>query len=111
MIPAVMMQLDALYTFAQYELMRRHPGERWLVLHRGTHYPEEYVVCTPKNPGEATHVRLNNISSFTSDREVAWELGSSVWKVRVPITKIVCFSGLLPHQLLGGEYRVTPLRY
>lgn len=121
MVPAIMMQLDVLYTFAQYELMRRAPDRRWLTLYRGTHDPEEYVVHTDAAPAPGTLVvRLNNISSFTSDREVAWEFGSSVWTVRVPTAKIVCFSGLLPPQLLGGEseylvlggdYRVTPLRY
>ena len=119
MIPAIMMQLDVLYTFAQYEMMRRYPCERWLTLYRGTHDPQEYAI-RPSAPGTDTLVRLNNISSFTSDREVAWEFGSAVWAVRVPVTKIVCFSGLLPPQLLGGEseylvlggeYRVQPLRY
>lgn len=115
----VAMQLDLLYTFCQDELRRRHTGERWLTLYRGTHDPEEYAVRD--RPGDAgTVVRLNNLSSFTSDVEVAWEFGSAVWEVRVPLAKIVCFSGLLPPQLLGGEseylvlggeYRVRTLRY
>ena len=46
---------------------------------------------------------MNNLSSFTDDAEVAWEFGSSVWEVRVPLAKIVFFSGLLPRHLLGGE--------
>lgn len=120
MVPAILMQLDVLYTFAQYELMRRRPGERWLTLYRGTHDPEEYAIRAPSGDAPGPIVRLNNISSFTADREVAWEFGSAVWEVRVPRTKIVCFSGLLPPQLLrgeaeylvlGGDYRVTPLRY
>lgn len=115
----VSMQLDLLYTFCQLELARRHPGERWLTLYRGTHDPEEYAVHD--HPDESgLIVRLNNLSSFTADREVAWEFGSSVWEVRVPLAKIVCFSGLLPPQLLageseylvlGGEYHVRRLRY
>ncbi|WP_221031087.1 NAD(+)--dinitrogen-reductase ADP-D-ribosyltransferase [Actomonas aquatica] len=115
----VAMQLDLLYTFCQDELARRYPGERWLTLYRGTHDPEEYAV---QDGGDAdgTLVRLNNLSSFTADREVAWEFGSSVWEARVPLSKIVCFSGLLPPQLLageaeflvlGGEYQVRRLRY
>lgn len=65
-------------------------------------------------------MELNNLSSFTSDREIAWEFGSSVWEVKVPLAKIVFYSGLLPrsllegekeHLVLGGEYRVKKLRF
>ncbi len=115
----VSMQLDLLYTFCQDELARRHPDRRHLTLYRGTHDPEEYAVSDGA-VHDATIVRLNNLSSFTSDREVAWEFGSSVWAVQVPLAKIVFFSGLLPRHLLegeseflvlGGEYRVQPLKY
>jgi len=104
----VLMQLDLLYTFCQDELRRRFPGERWLKLYRGTHDPEEYAIHTPTG-GNANRskrqalVQLNNLSSFTSDPEVAWEFGSSVWEVTVPLAKIVFFSGLLPKSLLTGE--------
>lgn len=115
----VSMQLDLLYTFCQDELRRRYPLETHLPLYRGTHDPEEYAVHDTPAP-DASLVRLNNLSSFTSDRETAWEFGSSVWEVRIPLPKIVFFSGLLPRHLLegeseflvlGGEYRVKPLRY
>lgn len=99
---AVAMQLDLLYTFGQYELQRRYPGERWLTLYRGTHDAEEYAVRDLPSDRRALVV-FNNLSSFTSDPEVAWEFGSLVWKVRVPLQKIIFFSGLLPSHLLGGE--------
>ncbi len=118
-IMGVAMQLDLLYTFCQEELLRRHPERAHLTLYRGTHDPEEYAVRSA--PGaDGTLVRLNNLSSFTSDREIAWEFGSAVWAVEVPLAKIVFFSGLLPRHLLegeseflvlGGEYRVKPLRF
>lgn len=112
------MQLDLLYTFCQDELKRRLPGQRWLTLYRGTHDPEEYAV----RDGGANHelVELNNLSSFTSDLEVAWEFGSLVWEVKVPLQKIVFFSGLLPksilegeaeYLILGGTYRVKTRLY
>lgn len=99
---AVAMQLDLLYTFCQYELVRRYPDQRWLILYRGTHDPDEYAVRDQSSERRAL-VAFNNLSSFTSDSEIAWEFGSLVWKVRVPMQKIICFSGLLPPQLLGGE--------
>ena len=95
-------QLDLLYTFCQYELARRKPESRWLTLYRGTHDPEEYSLR--HEPGtKDSIVELNNLSSFTSDREVAWEFGSSVWEAKIPRSKIVFFSGLLPRNLLEGE--------
>lgn len=115
----VAMQLDLLYAFCQYELARRHPGTRWLTLYRGTHDPAEYAV-RDRAPGDIAMVQLNNLSSFTADVEVAWEFGSQVWEVRVPLPKIVFFSGLLPphtlggeaeYLVLGGDYRVKTLLY
>lgn len=112
-------QLDLLYTYCQDELARRHPGERSLTLFRGTHDPNEYVPRHAAGEGGAV-VELNNLSSFSSDREVAWQFGSIVWEARVPLAKIVCFSGLLPrnlldgekeHMVMGGEYRVRRLRW
>ncbi|MDR3228858.1 MAG: NAD(+)--dinitrogen-reductase ADP-D-ribosyltransferase [Puniceicoccales bacterium] len=70
--------------------------------------------------GGESLVELNCLSSFTSDSEVAWEFGSRVWEARVPLAKVVFFSGLLPRWLLGGEsewlvlggeYRVKSLRF
>ena len=101
-----LMQLDLLYTFCQDELRRRFPGEKWVMLYRGTHDSEEYNIRkTGDGAGEkrAALVQLNNLSSFTSDAEVAWEFGSSAWEVRVPFAKIVFFSGLLPKHILSGE--------
>jgi NAD+--dinitrogen-reductase ADP-D-ribosyltransferase len=133
----VMMQLDLLYTFCQVELQRRFPSQRWTTLYRGTHDPEEYTVRSQADPSPSPSpaasasdkpvpsppqgqvlVQFNNLSSFTSDPEVVWEFGSSAWEVKVPLPKILFFSGLLPNSILGGEseylvlggyYRVRPM--
>lgn len=113
----VLMQLDLLYTFCQDELRRRFPDEKWKTLFRGTHDSEEYTIRQQTENGakRGALVQLNNLSSFTSDPEVAWEFGSSAWEVKVPFAKIVFFSGLLPksclvgeseHLVLGGYYNV-----
>jgi len=99
---AINSQLDLVFEYSQYELSRRFPGERWITLYRGTHDPDEYELLSPESKGR-NFVRLNNLSSFTSERERAWEFGSTVWKVRVPIFKVFFFSGLLPDNLLRGE--------
>lgn len=95
-------QLDLLYEFSQDELKRRHPGTNWLVLYRGTFDGPCYPARPGENPGESI-VSLNNLSSFTSDRECAWEFGSTVWEVRVPLAKIFFFADLLPESILKGE--------
>lgn len=99
-----LMQLDLLYTFCQDELRRRFPGEQFKTLYRGTHDSEEYLVQR-EDPGKSRNllIQLNNLSSFSSDPEIAWEFGSSAWEVRVPFAKIIFFSGLLPKSILSGE--------
>jgi NAD+---dinitrogen-reductase ADP-D-ribosyltransferase len=98
---AVAMQLDLLYTFCQFELSRRYPETSHLRLFRGTHDPEEYEIR--QHADKKALVRLNNLSSFTSNIETAWEFGSLVWEAEIPLSKIIFFSGLLPTDLLAGE--------
>jgi NAD+--dinitrogen-reductase ADP-D-ribosyltransferase len=117
-ITGIGVQLDVLYAYCQHELRRRHRDTQWLTLYRGTHDPEAYTVKEAVGLGRDRLVEFNTVSSFTADREVAWEFGSAVWKVQVPLAKIVYFSGLLAGNLLqgeqeyivlGGDYLVTPL--
>lgn len=116
---AIESQLDLLFEFSQYELQRRHPQERWLTLYRGTYDAGSYEIIADDCTNQPV-VRMNNISSFTLDRECAWEFGSTVWEVRVPLAKMFFFSDLLPDSILrgeheylviGGEYRVRKLLY
>ena len=116
---AILSQLDVLYEFCQYELARRIPGSRWITLWRGTCDAKDYRVIEQGKRRSAC-ILMNNLSSFTSDRECAWEFGSTVWETSVPVAKIFFFSGLLPDSILkgedeylviGGEYRVRELLY
>ena len=81
---------------------RRHPGKVWLSLYRGTHDPDDYHTLSVVSPRERI-VRLNNLSSFTPDSERAFEFGSTVWEVRVPVVKVFFFSHLFPQSILKGE--------
>ncbi len=99
---AIYSQFDLLYEFCQYEWQRRRPDSLTLPLYRGTNDAEEHPVIRRKEKRESC-VRLNNLVSFTSDREKAWEFGSTVWESIVPACKIIFFSGLLPDSLLWGE--------
>jgi NAD+--dinitrogen-reductase ADP-D-ribosyltransferase len=111
---AIQSQLDILYEYCQYELFRKYPSTPVIPLYRGTYDASEHDVI--EQIDRRTHiVRLNNLVSFTSDEERAWEFGSTVWEVLVPLGKIFFYNDLLPgsimkgegeYLVIGGEYRV-----
>ena len=111
---AIQSQLDILYEYCQYELFLKHPENRIIPLYRGTYDANEHEVIEQIDK-RCQIVRLNNLVSFTSDEERAWEFGSTVWEVQVPLCKIFFYNDLLPgsimkgegeYLVIGGEYRV-----
>jgi NAD+---dinitrogen-reductase ADP-D-ribosyltransferase len=115
---AIFSQLDLVFAFAQDELARRLPGERWLTLYRGVNDvgPQELLAREGKR---RLVVRLNNLCSFTRDPERAWEFGTTVWRAQVPLARVFFFSGLFPtsllkgeeeHLVIGGEFRVDEIK-
>jgi NAD+---dinitrogen-reductase ADP-D-ribosyltransferase len=114
---AINSQLDLLYEYCQYELAKKYPNRNLLTLYRGTYERCEHDILETISKREEI-VRLNNLNSFTTDEERAWEFGFIVWEVQVPLAKIFFFSELLPNSILkgegeclviGGEYRVKRL--
>lgn len=112
---AIYSQFDLVYRYCQYELCRQRAGRRWLTLFRGTYDASEHLI-TERIDRRHYYVRLNNLSSFTSEVERAWEFGTTVWQVEVPVVKIFFFSDLIAtvhlrgedeYLVIGGEYRVT----
>ena len=116
---AVEAQFDLLYEFVQYELRRRNPGVPSFTLYRGIRNLADYRVL--ENPGgDGTVVLLNNLNSFSSRLEHAWQFGSCVFEADVPAAKIFFRADLLPDVLpkgeeealvIGGEYEVTVRSY
>ncbi len=111
---AIQSQLDILYEYCQFELMNKFRDTSLIALYRGTYDANEHDVIEQTGKREQI-VRLNNLVSFTSDEERAWEFGSTVWKVMVPLCKIFFYNDLLPgsimkgegeYLIIGGEYRV-----
>jgi NAD+---dinitrogen-reductase ADP-D-ribosyltransferase len=98
----VFSQLDLLYEFTQDELELRHPREARICLYRGVDENAEHSVISQQGKRQFV-VRTNNLCSFTLERELAWEFGSTVWEAAVPFAKIFFFSGLFPTSLLRGE--------
>lgn len=111
---AINAQLDLLYEYCQYELEKSHPPETCLKLFRGTNDADDYELIEVLSKREQI-VRLNNLVSFTSDEERAWEFGDIVWEISAPPAKIFFYDELLPNSIMkgegeylviGGEYRV-----
>lgn len=99
---AINSQLDLLYEYCQYELDLEWRDKKHLKLFRGTNAAADYqlVECIDRRN---RIVRLNNLVSFTSDEERAWEFGDTVWEIDAPVTKIFFHNGLLPGSILQGE--------
>lgn len=102
---AIDAQFDLLYEFAQYEMALQQPVTSCLTLYRGINdFNEQRII---KEIGKNHHlVRLNNLVSFTTDFERAWEFGNRVMQAEIPISKIVFRYDLLPNALLKGEEEV-----
>jgi NAD+--dinitrogen-reductase ADP-D-ribosyltransferase len=111
---AIQSQLDLLYEYCQYELSQKYPELKQKILYRGTYDASEHDVIEQIDR-RTQIVRLNNLVSFTSCEERAWEFGSTVWEVLVPLCKVFFYNDLLPgsimkgegeYLVIGGEFRV-----
>lgn len=108
----ILQQLDLLYEFCQWALRRFRPlaaltppgDDEHLRLWRGSNRCEEQRVSGTLQRGQR-HVtlRLNNLVSFSLDRERASCFGDWILEARVPLAKLLFFPGLLPGRSLSGE--------
>jgi NAD+--dinitrogen-reductase ADP-D-ribosyltransferase len=105
---AIHAQFDVLYEFVQAELKRRLPGKTHLTLYRGIHDFAEHQILQQIDRKRCL-LRLNNLNSFTTDFERAWEFGTRVLKAEVPLPKIVFDGDFFPASLLKGESEVMVL--
>jgi NAD+--dinitrogen-reductase ADP-D-ribosyltransferase len=125
----IQQQLDLLYEFCQWTLLRFNPlaalGAQaegpWVRLWRGSNRAEKQLVegelhrptrtRPPRRSGEAqpsraarrVTMRLNNLVSFALDRDAASCFGDWVFEARAPLCKLLFYPGLLPRRILGGE--------
>ena len=99
-------QFDLLYAYCQYELARQHPGETHLTLYRGVNRVDDHETLATLDSKRRV-VLFNSLSSFTTNRERADEFGDYLLTVRVPLSKVFCYTRLLPGMLQGeNEYTV-----
>jgi NAD+--dinitrogen-reductase ADP-D-ribosyltransferase len=99
---AIDAQLDLVYEFTQAELRRRHAGAATLVLWRGQNDLAAHEIVERLGPREWV-LRMNNLCSFTDDRERAWEFGDVVLEARVAIPRVFFAGHLFPRSILKGE--------
>jgi len=99
---AIDAQLDLLYAFTQAELRRRHPGDATLVLWRGQNDLAAHEIVERLGKREWV-LRMNNLCSFTDDRERAWEFGDVVLEVLVAILRIFFVGPFFPRSILMVE--------
>lgn len=111
-------QLDLVFAYCQYELARQHGGDTHMTLYRGVNRLEEFEALS--SPSKRSRVvLLNNVNSFTTDRDTAGAFGDYILTARVPLAKVVFYSGLLPGRMmgenevivLGGAYTVDIATY
>ncbi|MBI5918858.1 MAG: NAD(+)--dinitrogen-reductase ADP-D-ribosyltransferase [Nitrosomonadales bacterium] len=99
-------QFDLLYTYSQYELARQHPERSHLTLYRGLNRMDDHETLASTDRSHRT-VLLNNLNSFTANRDRADEFGDHLLTVEVPLAKVFSYSRLLPGMLQGeDEYTV-----
>ncbi|MGZ8322770.1 MAG: NAD(+)--dinitrogen-reductase ADP-D-ribosyltransferase [Rhodoplanes sp.] len=113
---SIYVQLDLVYEFCQWALDRfAAPGETHLTLHRGVNAFDEHQVVARIDRRTAI-VRLNSLTSFSSDRATADCFGDTILTARVPLTKVAFFNTLLAvhplkgegeYLVIGGDYQVT----
>jgi NAD+--dinitrogen-reductase ADP-D-ribosyltransferase len=137
---AIYTQLDLVYEFCQWALkcfpasrnparvaeMRPNennarlvePKDTHVTLYRGTNSFDEHLI---QERIDKTNVvmRLNNLASFSADRDVASCFGDIILTVDVPLAKLVFFNTLLSkhaldgeaeYLVIGGDYRVSASR-
>lgn len=100
---AIQTQLDLLYEFCQWAQSRFHTvGHHHVRLYRGVNSFAEHPVVERIDKRHAV-VRLNNLMSFTDDREIADQFGDYILEAKVPVAKILFFNRLIPQAPLKGE--------
>ena len=113
---AIYIQLDLLFEFCQWALERFVlPGKSHITLYRGINSFDEHQIVR-RIDKRTVVMRLNNLTSFSSDRNIADCFGDTILTVQTPVAKVAFFNSLLSthplkgegeYLVIGGEYCVT----
>ncbi|MBS1188165.1 MAG: NAD(+)--dinitrogen-reductase ADP-D-ribosyltransferase [Burkholderiaceae bacterium] len=107
---SIYQQLDLLFEFCQWMLKRFEllGPEPLVTLWRGSLNFEQQIVSGSLRDRHCT-VNLNNLVSFTLERETAGCFGDWVMRVQVPKKKLLLIPGLLNTTSLRGESEVLAI--
>lgn len=105
---AILSQLDLLYEFAQWALRRGMPDRGPMRLYRGVNDFDEHPIVEQLDKRRAI-LRLNNLVSFTAERDIASCFGDCILEADVPLAKVLFFKTLLPRHPLKGEDEVLAI--
>ncbi|GHT90198.1 N-acyl homoserine lactonase [Betaproteobacteria bacterium] len=95
-------QLDLVYAYCQYEFARQQPDVSHLTLYRGINRLGEHERL-PDGSDKHPILLLNNLNSFTRNRDRAGEFGDYILTVQAPVPKILFHCQLLPGVLKGED--------
>lgn len=107
-------QLDLVYEFCAWAAPSVH-GAGHVQLYRGVNSFEEHRISERIDKSHVV-MRLNNLVSFSRDRDVASCFGDRILTVDVPLEKLLFFPSLMPihglkgegeYLVIGGDYFVT----
>lgn len=100
---SIQLQLELLYEYVQAMLRRFCTASgSHLTLYRGVNGIESHDIVARHGKRELT-VRLNNLVSFSTDREIASTFGDMILQAEVPLVKILTHNAFLPGHVLTGE--------
>lgn len=111
-------QFDLLYTYCQYELARKFAKKTHLTLYRGVNRVDDYETLSVLDDKHRV-VLFNSLSSFTANLDRADEFGDYLLTAHIPLSKVFCYTRLLPGMLqgedeytvIGGLYEVSIAAY
>lgn len=95
-------QLDLVYSYCQYELALQYMPQQSMRLFRGVNRLQEYEILKQTDKRHAI-LLLNNLNSFTRNRERADEFGDYILEVDACWQKVMFYSDLLPGHFSGEE--------
>ena len=95
-------QLDLLYSYNQFKIIHQYPNQTRITLYRGINHLQSHEVLHQDNANHARMI-LNNLNSFTSNRERADEFGDIILEVEIPLSKVLFMPQLLTEGLSGEQ--------
>ena len=110
-------QVDLLYSYCQYEISLQFPNTTHIELFRGVNDFTSHEILD-ENKNHNVVLLLNNLNSFSQNKLTASEFGDTVYAAKIPLSKVLFFSNLLPTiassefevSVIGGLSRVTILK-